>query len=211
MAKKKKKVPGLNASSTADISFILLIFFLITTSMDTDSGLARRLPQPPDKEQEDAQIDVKERNVLNVRLNAAGALMCNSEIIEINLLRDRAKEFIQNPNDLSTLPEKSAVEIDLLGQCYITKNHVISVQTDRGTPYDVYFQVQNELVAAYNELRNDLSKAKFGRPYDALNNEQQVAIRAYYPQKISEAEPKNYGGTNSWQDLRKRKVVKCPR
>ncbi len=195
MAKKKKKVPGLNASSTADISFILLIFFLITTSMDTDSGLARRLPQPPDKEQEDAQIDVKERNVLNVRLNAAGALMCNSEIIEINLLRDRAKEFIQNPNDLSTLPEKSAVEIDLLGQCYITKNHVISVQTDRGTPYNVYFQVQNELVAAYNELRDELSKAKFGRPYDALNNEQQVAIRAYYPQKISEAEPKNYGGT----------------
>ena len=194
MAKKKKKVPGLNASSTADISFILLIFFLITTSMDTDSGLARRLPQPPDKEQEDAQIDVKERNVLNVRLNAAGALMCNSEIIEISLLRDRAKEFIQNPNDLSSLPEKSAVEIDLLGQCYITKNHVISVQTDRGTPYDVYFQVQNELVGAYNELRDELSKAKFGRPYDALNNEQQVAIRAYYPQKISEAEPKNYGG-----------------
>ncbi len=194
MAKKKKKVPGLNASSTADISFILLIFFLITTSMDTDTGLARRLPQPPDKEQEDAQIDVKERNVLNVRLNAAGALMCNSEIIEINLLRDRAKEFIQNPNDLSTLPEKSAVEIDLLGQCYITKNHVISVQTDRGTPYNVYFQVQNELVAAYNELRDDLSKAKFGRPYEALTNEQQVAIRAYYPQKISEAEPKNYGG-----------------
>ncbi len=194
MAKKKKKVPGLNASSTADISFILLIFFLITTSMDTDSGLARRLPQPPDKEQEDAQIDVKERNVLNVRLNAAGALMCNSEIIEISLLRDRAKEFIQNPNDLSSLPEKSAVEIDLLGQCYITKNHVISVQTDRGTPYDVYFQVQNELVGAYNELRDELSKAKFGRPYEALNNEQQVAIRAYYPQKISEAEPKNYGG-----------------
>lgn len=194
MAKKKKKVPGLNASSTADISFILLIFFLITTSMDTDSGLARRLPQPPDKEQEDTQIDVKERNVLNVRLNAAGALMCNSEIIEISLLRDRAKEFIQNPNDLSSLPEKSAVEIDLLGQCYITKNHVISVQTDRGTPYDVYFQVQNELVGAYNELRDELSKAKFGRPYDALNNEQQVAIRAYYPQKISEAEPKNYGG-----------------
>ena len=194
MAKKKKKVPGLNASSTADISFILLIFFLITTSMDTDTGLARRLPQPPDKDQEDAQIDVKERNVLNVRLNAAGKLMCNSELIEINQLRDRAKEFIENPNDLSTLPEKSAITIDLLGQCYVTKNHVISVQTDRGTPYDVYFQVQNELVAAYNELREDLSKAKFGRPYDALTNEQQVAVRAYYPQKISEAEPKNYGG-----------------
>ena len=158
MAKKKKKMPGLNTSSTADISFMLLIFFLVTTSMDTDTGLARRLPQPPDKDQEDAQIDVKERNVLNVRLNAAGALMCNSEIMEISLLRERAKEFIQNPNDLSTLPEKSAVDIDLLGQCYITKNHVISVQTDRGTPYNVYFQVQNELVAAYNELRDELSK-----------------------------------------------------
>ena len=91
MAKKKKKVPALNSSSTADISFILLIFFLVTTSMDTDSGLSRMLPQPPDKEQEDAQIDVKERNVLNVRLNAAGALMCNSEIIELKLLRERAK------------------------------------------------------------------------------------------------------------------------
>ena len=199
MAKKKKKMPGLNTSSTADISFMLLIFFLVTTSMDTDTGLARRLPQPPDKEQEDTQIDVKERNVLNVKINSNGRMWCSdgtgSGELDVNLLRNRAKEFIQNPNDLSSLPEKAAVEIDLLGQCYITKNHVISVQTDRGTPYDVYFHVQNELVAAYNELRNDLSKAKFGRPYDALNNEQQVAIRAYYPQKISEAEPKNYGGT----------------
>ena len=195
MAKKKKKVPALNSSSTADISFILLIFFLVTTSMDTDSGLSRRLPQPPDKEQEDAQIDVKERNVLNVRLNAAGALMCNSEIIELKLLRERAKEFIANPNDLPTLPEKHGKTIDLLGDCYVTDKHVISVQTDRGTPYEVYFQVQNELVAAYNELRDELSRSKFGRPYEALTDEQKVAVRAYYPQKISEAEPKNYGGT----------------
>lgn len=194
MAKKKKKMPGLNTSSTADISFMLLIFFLVTTSMDTDTGLARRLPQPPDKDQEDAQIDVKERNVLNVRLNAAGALMCNSEIMEISLLRERAKEFIQNPNDLSTLPEKSAVDIDLLGQCYITKNHVISVQTDRGTPYNVYFQVQNELVAAYNELRDELAYEEFGiKKYAFCSKEQQEAIREYYPQKISEAEPKQYG------------------
>ena len=194
MAKKKKKVPALNSSSTADISFILLIFFLVTTSMDTDSGLSRRLPQPPDKEQEDAQIDVKERNVLNVRLNAAGALMCNSEIIELKLLRERAKEFISNPNDLPTLPEKHGKTIDLLGDCYVTDKHVISVQTDRGTPYEVYFQVQNELVAAYNELREELSRAKFGRSYDYLTDEQKVAIRTYYPQKISEAEPRNYGG-----------------
>lgn len=194
MAKKKKKVPGLNASSTADISFILLIFFLITTSMDTDSGLARRLPQPPDPDQEDAQIDVKERNVLNVRLNAAGDLMINSDISDIKDLRARAKEFVKNENDISSLPEKNVKEIDLLGPCYVTDKHVISVQTDRGTPYEVYFEVQNELVAAYNELREELSKAKFGRSYEFLSDEQKVAIRTYYPQKISEAEPRNYGG-----------------
>ena len=95
MAKKKKKMPGLNTSSTADISFMLLIFFLVTTSMDTDMGLTRRLSQPPDPDQEDAQIDVKERNVLNVRINAAGNLMCNHETIDIRELRARAKEFIK--------------------------------------------------------------------------------------------------------------------
>ena len=194
MAKKKKKMPGLNTSSTADISFMLLIFFLVTTSMDTDMGLARRLPQPPDPDQEDAQIDVKERNVLNVRLNAAGDLMINSDISDIKDLRARAKEFVKNENDISSLPEKNVKEIDLLGPCYVTDKHVISVQTDRGTPYEVYFEVQNELVAAYNELREELSKAKFGRSYEYLSDEQKVAIRTYYPQKISEAEPRNYGG-----------------
>jgi biopolymer transport protein ExbD len=198
MAKKKKKMPGLNTSSTADISFMLLIFFLVTTSMDTDTGLARRLPQPPDKDQEDAQIDVKERNVMNVRINAAGQLWCKvgsiSEYIALEQLKPLAKEFIDNPNNSSKLPEKFGKEIELLGACAVTEKHVISVQTDRGTPYDIYFQVQNELVAAYNELRDDLSKRKFGRLYANLTDEQQVAIRAYYPQKISEAEPKNYGG-----------------
>ena len=157
-------------------------------------GLARRLPQPPEKDQENAQIDVKERNVLNVRMNAAGNLMVNHDFIGIDQLRARAKEFIENRNNLSSLPEKHAKNIDLLGQCYVTDKHVISVQTDRGTPYNIYFEVQNELVAAYNELRDDLAIAKFGRPYARLSEDEQVAIRTYYPQKISEAEPKNYGG-----------------
>ena len=196
MAKKKRSVPGLNASSTADISFILLIFFLVTTSMDTDSGLARRLPPPPEENQEDAQIDVKERNVLKVRVNSAGNLLCGDDFIEITQLCDRAKEFVKNEENRPNLPEKHLKNIPLLGQCAITDKHVISVQTDRGTPYNVYFQVQNELIRAYNELRDELSKAKFGKVYAALSEEQQAAIREYYPQKISEAEPKNYGGTN---------------
>lgn len=195
MGKKSKKVPGLNTSSTADISFMLLIFFLVTTSMDTDMGLARRLPPPPEKDQEEAELDVKERNVLNVRLNAAGNLMVNSDFIDIKQLRARAKEFIKNENNLSSLPEKHLKNIELLGPCAVTDKHVISVQTDRGTSYNIYFQVQNELVAAYNELRDELGKAKFRKPYAALTDEQQVAIRTYYPQKISEAEPKNYGGS----------------
>jgi biopolymer transport protein ExbD len=198
MAKKKRKVPGLNASSTADISFILLIFFLITTSMDTDMGLARRLPQPPEDEEVKQELKIKERNVMEVRINAQGFLWVKdgtaSSYVDIRELRGRAKQFITNENNLSILPEKHPINIPLLGTCYLTDKHVISVQTDRGTPYNMYFQVQNELVAAYNELRDELSKQKFGRIYEALNDEQKVAIRTYYPQKISEAEPKNYGG-----------------
>lgn len=198
MGKKKKKVPGLNQSSTADISFILLIFFLITTSMDTDMGLARRLPRPPEENQEDATMDIKSRNILYVRMNSAGQLWVKDEMEsgyeDLKNLRNRVKEFVKNEKNLSEYPEKHVKNIDILGQCFVTDKHVISVQTDRGTPYAVYFEVQNELVAAYNELRNELSKQKFGRPYDALGDEEKVAVRAYYPQNISEAEPKKYGG-----------------
>ena len=198
MGKKKKKVPGLNQSSTADRSFILLIFFLITTSMDTDMGLARRLPRPPEENQEDATMDIKSRNILYVRMNSAGQLWVKDEMEsgyeDLKNLRNRVKEFVKNEKNLSKYPEKHVKNIDILGQCFVTDKHVISVQTDRGTPYAVYFEVQNELVAAYNELRNELSKQKFGRPYDALGDEEKVAVRAYYPQNISEAEPKKYGG-----------------
>ena len=198
MGKKKKKVPGLNQSSTADISFILLIFFLITTSMDTDMGLARRLPRPPEENQEDATMDIKSRNILYRRMNSAGQLWVKDEMEsgyeDLKNLRNRVKEFVKNEKNLSKYPEKHVKNIDILGQCFVTDKHVISVQTDRGTPYAVYFEVQNELVAAYNELRNELSKQKFGRPYDALGDEEKVAVRAYYPQNISEAEPKKYGG-----------------
>lgn len=200
MAKKKKKMPGLNTSSTADISFMLLIFFLVTTSMDTDMGLARHLPQPPDPDQEDAQVDIKARNILYVRLNYQGQLSIKDETTqdagwsEFSELRQRVKDFVRNEQNYSKWPEKHVKVIDLLGRCYVTDKHVISVQTDRGTPYDAYFQVQNELVAAYTELRNEISKEKFGREYQYLEDDQKAAIRQYYPQNISEAEPKKYGG-----------------
>lgn len=194
MAKGKRTVPEINSSSTADIAFLLLIFFLITTSMDTDRGLARRLPPPPEKNQKLDDIIVKERNVLAVRLNSNDQLMCGSDYISIKELRPRAKEFIANPYNDEKLPEKHAKEIPFFGTVMVTENHVISLQNDRGTSYQAYIDVQNELVAAYNELRNELAQEKFQKDYNSLNEDQQKAIRDVYPQKISEAEPKNYGG-----------------
>ena len=189
----KRSVPELNSSSTADISFILLIFFLTTTSMDTDRGLARRLPPPPEDNVEQDDTKVKERNVLQVRINAMDELMIGGDYAEVSEIRARAKEFIENPENLPNLPDKSPRDIDLFGTVYITDKHVISLQSDRGTSYSKYFEVQNELVAAYNELRDELSRRKFGKPDVDLNEDQQLAVRSYYPMKISEAEPKNYG------------------
>ena len=196
MARKKRSMPGINSSSTADIAFMLLIFFLTTTSMDTDRGLARRLPQPPDPNQKQQDnIIVKERNVLQVRINKDDQLMVGSEYMDIKQLRAKAKEFVANPSDDANLPEKHLKNIPLLGgDCMITEKHVISVQNDVGTSYQAYIDVQNELVAAYNELRNELAEEKFGKSYAECSEDEQKAIREFYPQKISEAEPKKYGG-----------------
>ena len=196
MARKKKSMPGINSSSTADIAFMLLIFFLTTTSMDTDKGLARRLPPPPDPNvKQNDDLKVKERNVLQVRINKDNQLMVGSEYLEVTQLRAKAKEFIANPNDEENKPEKHVVNIPLLGgDCMVTKNHVISVTNDVGTSYQAYIDVQNELVAAYNELRNEKAKSAFGKDYVECNEDEQKAIREFFPQKISEAEPKKYGG-----------------
>lgn len=165
--------------------------------MDTDRGLARRLPPPPEnKDQKDDDIIVKERNILQVRLNKDNQLMCGTDYIDVKQLKEKAKEFIANPYDDENLPEKHRKNIPLLGDCMITENHVISVQNDVGTSYQAYIDVQNELVAAYNELRNELGKAKFGKLYNECNEDEQKAIREYYPQKISEAEPKSMEVSN---------------
>ena len=193
MARKKREVPEVNSSSTADIAFLLLIFFLITTSMDTDRGLARQLPPPPEENQQKDDIEIKERNMLPIFLNLYDQLMCGDDVITVDEVRERAKEFIANPNDEDNLPEKSAMDVEFFGNVMVTKNHVISLRCDRGSSYRVYLAVQNELVAAYNELRNELAMSQFGREYKELGEDEQKAIREIYPQKISEAQPKKYG------------------
>ena len=193
MAKGKRKVPDINSSSTADIAFLLLIFFLITTSMDTDRGLARRLPEPPQKDQPKDDIKLKERNVLQVFLNLNDQLMCGNDYISVEQLRATAKEFIANPYNDENRPEKHAKEIPFFGTMQVTDKHVISLRCDRGSSYKAYINVQNELVAAYNELRDEIAQEKWQKTYAELNEEQQDAIRKIYPQMISEAEPKKYG------------------
>ena len=190
----KKKVPEINASSMADISFLLLIFFLVTTSMAVDKGLSRRLPQPlpPDTKVEDTKI--KERDIFVVKINSMNQLLVEGREMNVRDLREAAKEFIENPANDDDLPVKVQEEIPGLGLVEYTKDHVISVQNDVDTQYQAYLEVQNELVAAYNELRNEYSMTRFGKTYEELDEDTQKAIQKMYPQKISEAEPKNYGG-----------------
>lgn len=190
-----KKIPQINASSMADISFLLLIFFLVTTSMDVNQGLARRLPAPipPDMKIEDK--DINKRNLLVVKINSANQLMVQGQLTDVKQLRAKAKEFIQNKNNDEHYPK--LVEEDFgapIGTIMYTKDHVISVQNDVDTQYQAYLDVQNELVAAYNELREECAKQYFRKSFSELEEEQQKQIQKIYPQKISEAEPKNYGG-----------------
>ena len=130
-------------------------------------------------------------------VNSNNQLLVQGEALDVKELREKAKTFIKNEADDASLPEKLPVEVEFDGikeQVLTTKNHVISLQNDRGTQYQKYIEVQNELVAAYNELRNEMAQARFGMLYDELDENRQKAIQTIYPQKISEAEPKNYGG-----------------
>ena len=191
-----KKLRQINASSMADISFLLLIFFLVTTSMNVSTGLMRRLPPPLPPDQEPQDIDIKKRNIFVVKINSQNQLLVQGEELNIRELREKAKEFVKNEGNDPHLPEKIFNEFELLGNMEYTRDHVISVQNDVDTQYQAYIDVQNELVAAYNELRNELSQDKFGKKFDELDEKQQKEVQTVYPQKISEAEPKNYGGVN---------------
>ncbi len=192
----KRATPGLNTSSMADISFLLLTFFLMTSSINTDMGIARRLPPPLPPSF--TPPDVRERNIFIVKINRSDLILFNKEVpvdkeTALGLLKDRAKEFLGNPENREDLPQKEMVDIKYLGKYPVSKG-VISLQNDRGTSYETYFRVQNELTAAINEMRNELAKQKFSKAYIDLDTARQHAIDKAIPVAISEAEPKNTGG-----------------
>ncbi len=188
----KRSVPGLNTSSTADIAFLLLCYFLMTTTMGSQTGLSRRLPPMPDENQKAQDQKVNRRNIIIVKINSADRLLAGSEPIDVSQLKDKIKVFLTNPTNDPNLPELEMKEIEGLGQRKVSRG-VISLQNDRGTSYQAYIAVQNELVKAVNELRDEASMAEFGKVFIALNDDQQSIIKDLVPQQISEAEPKNIG------------------
>ncbi len=198
MAVDKRKVQEINAGSMADIAFLLLIFFLVATTMNTDTGLVRMLPPMPPEDQKPEDIKVKERNLFLVFINGRGDIMAGAsgkqEPIDLHQLTERTKEFIVNPMDDENLPEKVNRDIDLPDGSkwvYPVSEGVVSLQTTRDTGYQSYIMVQNELTRAFNEVRDEVAQRKFGAKFSDLPEEQRNVISKAVPLKISEAEPRN--------------------
>jgi biopolymer transport protein ExbD len=186
----KKKTPAINSSSTADIAFLLLCYFLMTTTMGSQTGLSRLLPPMPDPNQKIENQQVNQRNIIIVRVNAANNVLAGSEPIAVSQLKDKIKDFLSNPYDDPSMPAKTPTEIEGYGT-YNVSQGVISLQNDRGTSYYQYIAVQNEIVKAIDELRDEFAMNNYGRPYIRLTEEQQDIVKKAIPQRISEAEPKD--------------------
>ena len=198
MARNARKTPEVRADSQADIAFLLLIFFLVATTMNTDTGIARVLPPMPPEDQQQEEIKVKERNLFLVFINGRGDIMAGAagkqEPIVLSQLKERAKEFIENPMDDPNLPERTDKEIELANGgkwVYPVSEGVISLQTTRDTNYQSYIMVQNELTRAFNEVRDEVAIRKFGSKYSELTEDERNAVAKAVPLKISEAEPRN--------------------
>ncbi len=192
----KKNIPEINASSQADIAFTVLIFFLVVSTMDVDTGIVRVLPPMPDPNVKQEDIKVKERNLFLVFVSGSGQLMAGGRVMDLRQLKDKAKEFILNPMDDENLPEKKEQTFDMPDGSKWTfpvSEGVISLQNTRDTDYQVYIRVQNELTRAFNEVRDDVSMTKFGRKFAELEEEQRKIITKAVPLKISEAEPRKMG------------------
>jgi len=177
LKKRKRTDPEIPGSSLADIAFLLLIFFLVTTTINVDTGIGLTLPPIPDESIEPPPI--KERNLLKILVSAQGLVLLDDEPSSITEVKEKVKNFIKNPDsdpNLSEAPDKA----------------IVSIKTDRRTPYNVYINMLDEVIGAYNELRDEASMASYGVPFKSLdeNSEQyEIISKDLYPKKISIAEP----------------------
>ncbi len=174
--KTRREDPEIGGAGMADIAFLLLIFFLLVTTIDIDTGIGLQLPPAPEEEQEPPPI--KERNLLNILVNAQGMVLMDDEPTDISQVKQNVKDFVTNngedPN-LSESPDKA----------------IVSIKTARQTPYRTYINMLDEVMGAYAELRNQAAQAQFGQNYSQLeeDSEQQQTVKDMYPKKISIAEP----------------------
>jgi len=206
-----KKVGDINASSQADIAFLLLVFFLVTTSMSVDQGLFRQLPPPVQDPKQTEADKVNERNIFIVLINKDNQLAIEAEPADIEELTERTIQFLTNPNDNPNLAdrvkaskkyeealaagktEEASAYLKLRdehGDPFITKG-IVSLQNDRGTTYETYIKVQNNIVAAFNICRDKFSMEEFGKNFDELAPDEQKLVKLVIPLNISEAEPRS--------------------
>jgi biopolymer transport protein ExbD len=181
----------------ADIAFLLLIFFLVATTMNVDTGISRVLPPIPPEDVKVDNADVKERNLLTVFVNTYDQLLVSRQPTDITQLKDRIKEFVLNPLKAENLPSTKDTEIELADGTkwiYPVSEGIISLTNDRGTSYDMYVRVQNELTRAFNEVRDEVALVKFRKKFMELDEADRDAVAKAVPLKISEAEPLNVKG-----------------
>ncbi len=172
----KRKLQEINAGSMADIAFLLLIFFLVTTTMESNYGIRRKLP-PPDTETKEKPPIIKKKNVLEIVINGNDQMLIEEEPAKVKDVKKIAIDFITNNGKdpkSSDNPQKA----------------VVSIKHSRETTYKMYISVYNELIAAYNDIRNRYARQKYGKPFDKLTEEEQKVIKDTYPQKIAESTPK---------------------
>lgn len=198
----RRSSPEINAGSMADIAFLLLIFFLVTTTMETDRGISRKLP-PMDDEQ--VPPIIKEKNIFVVLVNNNNELLVEDEPMQLSQLREAAIEYLDNGGGVGEDACDYCQGDRSLSSSDNPTKAIISLGTDRRTDYKTYISVQNELVAAYNFLRNREAQRMFGMDFTQMEanyndvnwrgNKEQLKeridqISAMYPQKLSEAEPR---------------------
>ena len=193
MARAKKKAGDINSSSMADIAFLLLIFFLVTTTMDVDTGMKRTLPPIADSEQQQDDVELKQRNVLMVNVSKEGRIMVGTEEympIDLNRRGDHSRMSREVLDFLAGADrsEKKETEVEPTIKCEISQG-VVSLKADNETKYNIYLQVQDELTHAFNVYRNMIAMQAYGKSFEDLNEIQTGNIRKAVPVKISEAEP----------------------
>ena len=192
MARAKKKAGEINSSSMADISFLLLIFFLVTTTMDVDTGMKRTLPPWIDPTEQQNDVDVNERNVLKVNVSRNGSIMVGTEEYRSSDLKRSAGHSRLSREVYHFLVDadksnKKATEIE--GATYNVSEGLVSLKADNESKYKIYLQVQDELTHAFNLYRDDIARAVYGVGYNELDDIQAGNIRKAVPMRISEAEP----------------------